>query len=121
MSGMGPMNDRCREGEITKKRQRTAAIQNLAEGAACCPSRQRLGVRQPYAAFSPVQWQAEFVETATALRLVSSAASNLCNSDGSEILLRARQKFLATRCGFACCASEWRLLVLKSLKNDNDC
>jgi hypothetical protein len=33
------------------KRHKAAALQDLAEGAGRNPSRQRLGVRQPYAAF----------------------------------------------------------------------
>src|SRR5438445_10604532 len=37
--------------ERSSKRQRTAALQNLAEGVAGAPSRQRLGVRLSSAAF----------------------------------------------------------------------
>ena len=36
----------------TRKRHRAAALQDLAEGVEHNPSRQRLGVRQPYAAFT---------------------------------------------------------------------
>jgi hypothetical protein len=37
--------------ELRSKRLRTAALQDLAEGIACDPSRQRLGVRLSSAAF----------------------------------------------------------------------
>jgi xylan 1,4-beta-xylosidase len=37
--------------DAPKKRQRTAAVQNLTDGAARARTRQRLGVRQSYAAF----------------------------------------------------------------------
>jgi hypothetical protein len=36
------------------KRHRAAAVQDLAEQRACNPSRQRPGVRQPYAAFTSI-------------------------------------------------------------------
>src|SRR5882672_7296107 len=52
-------------GWEARKRHRAAALQDLADGAACNPSRQRLGVRQPYAALTFVCWQAEFLQLAT--------------------------------------------------------
>jgi hypothetical protein len=51
---MGP-NETLNEFPANKrklKRHRAAALHNLAEEAACWYSRQRRGVRQPYAAFA---------------------------------------------------------------------
>jgi hypothetical protein len=39
-------------GSVTRKRQRTAALHNLADGVACEKTRQSLGVRLSSAAFS---------------------------------------------------------------------
>jgi hypothetical protein len=45
-----------------QKRHRAAALQNLAEIAALWNSRQRRGVRQPYAALASIRWQVIGVE-----------------------------------------------------------
>ena len=58
-----------------QKRQRTAALQDLAEGVARNASRQRLGVRQPHAALTLVHEPVDVPE-AKNLRLVASAATN---------------------------------------------
>jgi hypothetical protein len=43
------------------KAHRAAALQNLAEGVENKPSRKRLGVRQPHAAFAPVLERSSFL------------------------------------------------------------
>src|SRR6266850_538054 len=67
--------------ERRSKRQRTAALQELAEGVARNPSRQRLGVRLSSAAF------AAFVRT---LRSVPSPDASL-TSGATEIILDQSQ------------------------------
>src|SRR5882724_9321913 len=47
-------------GPAQRKRQRTAALQNLAEGVARDPSRRRFGVRLSSAALTFVRWRAPF-------------------------------------------------------------
>src|SRR6266536_3696900 len=50
----------CAGGLQHRKRQRTAALQNLAEPVARVASRQRFGVRLSSAALAPVHWQTPF-------------------------------------------------------------
>src|SRR5882724_10113304 len=59
LSGMRPRKGTASAYGCGEKRQRTAALQDLAEGAACVPSRQRLGVRLSSAALTSVRWQSD--------------------------------------------------------------
>jgi hypothetical protein len=71
-------------GERQGKRQRTAALQNLAEGVARNPSRQRLGVRLSSAALICVRSHREFPQL-QALRIVTTAATNFRSTGAVNI------------------------------------
>jgi outer membrane protein TolC len=61
------------DGPKEQKRQRTAALQDLAEGVACYPSRRRLGVRLSSAALAPVGLQADATEPSSRNAITASS------------------------------------------------
>jgi predicted dehydrogenase len=85
-------NALARVGRKQPKRQRTVALQDLAEGVACNPSRQRLGVRLSSAAFPSIRWgchgllqKRKLVPPALVLILVSSLAMNALTLGAGQV------------------------------------
>ena len=88
-SGMRPRNGAVRtRRRQQRKRQRTAALQDLAEVVAGKSSRQRLGVRQSYAALISVRWHAQNSRKSPHGLCALAVVFSLSPSDGQRVGVR---------------------------------